>query len=101
MEPTYPEIVEQIIKKSRNILGSRSYMFDPDLITITLYCYQLEPTSKTINSSSVDSDIIPLALGIKPLSEWNVTKEQADQANTRRRQKWVEERKQKRERFNQ
>gem|GEM_PF-4056130 len=101
MEPTYPEIVEQVIKKSRNILGSRPYMFDLDLITITLFCYQMEPTSKTICTSSVDSDIIPLALEIKPLSEWNVTKKQADQANARRRQKWAEERKQKRERFNQ
>ena len=81
---TYPEITLLVVEESKSILGSRSYMFDPDVITSTLFKHQ-DPT--TLLYTSVDHDLVLIAEEIKPRSEWNITQEQAQEARDRLRQK--------------
>lgn len=98
MEPTYPKITLLLIEQAKSTFKPSPLLLDPDWVTVCLFGYQCDPQSKPL--SETDQDCVWGAEAILPRSRWNILSEQADQANARRRQKWLEERKQRREGIN-
>lgn len=90
----YPKITLLLIEQAKTTFKPSPFLLDPDWVTSCLFEYQCNPQLKPLNETT--QDCVWGAEEILPRSQWNILSEQAQDSNERLRQKWLENRKQKR-----